>query len=42
MGINKKGQRAVVKLLMAKEEDTYSRTIEDWFDADFQIGRAHV
>ena len=35
MGINKKGQRAVVKLLMAKEEDTYSRTIEDWFDADF-------
>ena len=35
MGINKKGQRAVVKLLMAKEEETYSRTIEDWFDADF-------
>ena len=35
MGLNKKGQRAVIKLLMAKEEATYGKTIEDWFDADF-------
>lgn len=35
MGLNKKGQLAVVRLLMAKEEDTYYKTIEDWFDADF-------
>ncbi|WP_194785580.1 oleate hydratase [Actinomyces haliotis] len=35
MGLNKKGQLAVVRLLLAKEEDTYYKTIEDWFDADF-------
>ena len=35
MGLNKKGQRAVIKLLMAKEEATHGKTIEDWFDADF-------
>ena len=35
MGVGKKGQRAVVRLLMAREEDTFGKTIEDWFDADF-------
>ncbi len=35
MGLNKKGQLAMVRLLLAKEEDTYYKTIEDWFDADF-------
>lgn len=35
MGLNKKGQLAIVRLLAAKEEDTFYRTIEDWFDADF-------
>ena len=35
MGINKKGQLAVLKLLLAKEEDTYYKSIEDWFDQDF-------
>ncbi|WKD60698.1 Oleate hydratase [Corynebacterium ciconiae DSM 44920] len=35
MGINKKGQLAIIRLLLAKEEDTYYKTIEDWFDQDF-------
>ena len=35
MGINKKGQLAVLKLLLAKESDTYYKSIEDWFDEDF-------
>lgn len=35
MGLNKKGKYAVIKLLMAKEEVTYGKTIEDWFDSDF-------
>lgn len=32
MGLNKKGQMAIVKLLLAK---TYYKSIEDWFDDDF-------
>jgi len=35
MGINKKGRKDVIRLLMAREEDTYGLAIEDWFDADF-------
>ena len=35
MGLNKKGQLAIVRLLLAKEADTYYKSIEDWFDEDF-------
>ena len=35
MGLNKKGQLAIVRLLLAKESDTYYKSIEDWFDEDF-------
>ncbi|WP_130866348.1 oleate hydratase [Acidipropionibacterium timonense] len=35
MGLNRKGQLAVVRLLLAKESQTWGRTIEDWFDEDF-------
>ncbi|QNQ89934.1 oleate hydratase [Corynebacterium poyangense] len=35
MGLSKRSQFKIVKLLMAKEEKTYYKTIEDWFDKDF-------
>jgi len=35
MGLNKKGQLDIVRLLLAKESDTYYKSIEDWFDEDF-------
>lgn len=35
MGLNRKGQLAVLKLLFARESDTYYKSIEDWFDEDF-------
>ncbi|RZH70323.1 oleate hydratase, partial [Staphylococcus aureus] len=35
MGLNKKGQLDIVRLLLAKEPDTYYKSIEDWFDEDF-------
>lgn len=33
--LSKKAQLQIVKLLLAKEEDTYYKTIEDWFGKDF-------
>ena len=35
MGLNKKGQLDIMRLLLAKESDTYYKSIEDWFDEDF-------
>lgn len=34
-GLSKKAQREFIKLLMAKEEHTYGKTIDDWFGEDF-------
>lgn len=35
MGLSKRSQLEVVKLFLAREEDTYGKTIEDWFGEDF-------
>lgn len=35
MGLSKKAQFQIVKLLAVKEEATYYKTIEDWFGPDF-------
>lgn len=35
MGLSKRAQLEMVKLLFAKEEKTYGKTIRDWFGKDF-------
>lgn len=35
MGLSKRSQLKMVKLLAVREEKTYYKTIEDWFDQDF-------
>ncbi len=35
MGLSKRSQLKMIKLLAVKEEKTYYKTIEDWFDQDF-------
>lgn len=35
LGLSKKSQIKIVKLLLAKEEDTYYKAIDDWFDEEF-------
>ncbi|WP_293771458.1 oleate hydratase [uncultured Corynebacterium sp.] len=35
MGLSRKAQWQIIKLLAAKEEDTYYKTITDWFGEDF-------
>ncbi|AZA12013.1 oleate hydratase [Corynebacterium gerontici] len=35
MGLSKRSQLKMIKLLAVREEKTYYKTIEDWFDQDF-------